>query len=190
MKQPVIYPRGFAGYDVGWPILREEASLNGRDAIARFSKLNSRETNTISATNIERLYMDAKTLKYANNSPELIADTFAAFCNAFGTHNFFEWLTMQRQNVYFTREHAKFLIDCLEFAFTGKRYTGFSAWYVLLTHGTPKAEKIDNFNFERFFYDGNREYANVQNLAKLWMAQPNGVTDMVSSLHVIFGTTR
>lgn len=190
MKQVVVYPRGYAAYDVGWPILREEATLNERVATARFSRVNARETNTISATNVERLYTDLKTLKYSQGSPELIADTFSVFCNAFGTHNFFEWLTMQRQNVYFTRDHAAFLMECLEYAFTGVRRTSFSPWYTLLHHGTPKADKVENFNFERYFFDEARRYANVQNLALMWMARPNGVSDMVSTLHVIFGTNR
>jgi len=190
MKQVVVYPRGFAAYDVGWPILREEATLNERVAAARLTKINARETNTIGATNIENLYTNSKTLGYTNNAPELLEDVFSVFTNAFGTHNFFEWLTMQRQNPYFSKDHARFLMETLEYVFTGKRFTSFSSWYVLLHHGVAKAEQLELYSFERYFFDHARRFANVQELALKWMSHPDGISDMINTLHVIFGDQR
>lgn len=187
MKQVVIYPRGFAAYDVGWPIVRLEAELSERVVAARFSKVNAREVNTVSAANVERLYADLAAGHRKPGSPDFIEDLYAVFCNAFGTPSFYEWLHIQEQNPRLSASHAKFLMETLEFIFGKPRMISYGAWRVLLTQSASGAASAEDYAYQKHFIGRDKEYFGVQYIARRWLAQPEGAGDMVRTLHLLFG---
>lgn len=187
-KQVVVYPSGFVGYDVGWPIVRTEPNFDAQVALVRFASVIGKDKLVIANTGVEALFEQWRRRTRKTNEADFVGDICAAVSNAFGTESFYEWCHMQLQSPYFTAFHRQYLNETLRFIFGSPRVYGYPTWTKLLT---PTRATSDDAN-EHFIYQdvllprGMAE-ASVQAIVRRWISQPKGIDDMLVTAHLIFG---
>lgn len=188
-KQVVVYPSGFVGYDVGWPVVRTEEAMDVQIALVRFSASSSKERLTISNPVVEALFEQWRTKSRKVSQADFVGDVCAAVANAFGTMSFYEWCHMQNSGPYFTSYHRQYLNETLKFIVNGEqRSIGYPTWNKLLV---PVAATHEDSQ-ERFLYQDlllpyGMENLTVHRIIERWIAKPNGVDDMLVTAHLVFG---
>lgn len=188
MKKVVVYPRGFAAYSVGWPIVRVENDLSVQNVAACYANVNARERVSVSAGNVEALYKAFMTQQRSAKSLSFIEDLYAVAVNAFGTTSFYDWLHMQTQNPYFSSEHRDFLNETLEFIFGRERLVSMGSWRVLLSlQLNETGAATTNYRYQQFFFGRGPEEQAVSSVIRRWIARPGGPQDLLSTLHILFG---
>lgn len=103
--------------------------------------------------------------------------------------NFEDWLTLQRQNPKIVGYNLEFLVDTLRFIRTGQRELSIATWEQLLTEATgPQLSplKTNARPSDLQLLPEERKYQ----IFKTWLSKPNGVTDMIQTLHLVFGHSR
>lgn len=188
MKKVVVYPRGFAGYSVGWPIVRIDSDLTVQNAAARYANATARERVSVSAGNVETLYKAFMTHQRSPKSLDFIEDLYAVAVNAFGTASFYDWLHMQTQNPYFTSDHRDFVNETLEFIYGRERRVSMGSWRMLITFHMNEAGPVTHdYRYQQFFLTQPREEQAVTAVVRRWMARPGGAQDLLATLHILFG---
>lgn len=184
-KQVVIYPSGFIGYDVGWPLVKEQDSAEG--TLQLFGATKSKVS--ISNRAIEILFHEWNTKTRKFSDARFLSDVLSACCNAFGTQSFYEWLHIQEQNPYFTSYHRQFLNETLDVIFKGQRRpTLLPTWATVLkpSEATPQDKNI-LVNDEMYLNQVGKEDMLVLNVVQQWTQSPGGWADLLYSMHLIFG---
>ena len=106
--------------------------------------------------------------------------------HAFGMDSFKDWLRIQEMGNQTTRVHVDFLKDTFTFLQTGKRDINIETWKNLFTHGDNT--KIFDINIDSIFYGDNSHLSTrVNEVITQWISIPNGVSDLMMSLEIIFG---
>lgn len=112
---------------------------------------------------------------------------------AFGTKNFFDWVSLQDQNPEFSSAHQRFLIETLEYIAGTPRKINVTQWLRIL----EKADSHDQANIRTNDYGSkvaqHRKMLGTSSLASVivrWLRQDNGNYDFLSSMAVIFGNRR
>lgn len=188
MKKVVVYPRGFAAYGVGWPIVRVDNDLSVANAAARYANVNSRERVSMSAGNIENLYKAFMTNQRSPKSLDFVTDLYAVAVNAFGTTSFYDWLHMQTQNPYFTSDHRDFLNETLEFIFGRERLVSMGSWRMIIRyHMNETGPVVNDYRYQQFFLNRGKEEQAVTSVIRRWIARPSGAQDLLATLHILFG---
>lgn len=188
MKKVVVYPRGFAAYATGWPILRVEGDFSVQNASVRYANANARERVSISAGNVEALYKSFMSHQRSPKSLDFIEDLYAIAVNAFGTTSFYDWLHMQNQNPYFTSNHRDFINETLEFIFGKDRRVSMGSWRtIVLLHMNETGPVRLGYRYQQFFLTNSKEDQSVTSIVRRWLARPGGAQDLLSTLHILFG---
>lgn len=188
MKKVVVYPRGFAGYSVGWPIVRVESDVSVQNVAARYANVSARERVSVSAGNVEALYKAFMTQQRTPKSLDFIEDLYVIAVNAFGTASFYDWLHMQTQNPYFTSDHRDFLNETLEFIFGRERLVSMGSWrMVVQLHMNETGPVTNDYRYQQFFLGRPPEEQAVTSVVRRWIARPGGAQDLLATLHILFG---
>lgn len=192
-KQVVVYSSGFIGYDVGWPIVRDEETFDASVALARFSSSSTKEKLVIANPILVELFKQWRTRTRTTTQADFISDVICAVANAFGTTSFYEWCYMQTMNPYFTAYHRQYLNETLGFVFLGERRTiSYPTWSTLLTPTIATREDAK----ERFLYQdiligtghvSDGDSAPITEVIQKWMRCPGGVDDMLVTATMLFG---
>lgn len=186
MKSVVVYPTGFIGYDVGFPVVRNEANVDAANALVRFASVSTKDKLVMANNTIEGLYTQWHKRTRKVGDADYLSDVYAACMNAFGTNSFYEWAYMQLENPYFTASHREFLNDMFSFILTGKRTYSYSAWAVALERRRADSEdKKTPYNYRDLIISGTP--LTVTDAVTRWSAHDGGVEDMITSLHLVFG---
>ena len=187
-KQVVVYPSGFVGYDVGWPIVRTEEGFDAQVAFARFASSSTKEKLVISNPVVEALFEQWRTRSRKTTQADFVGDVCAAVANAFGTMSFYEWCHMQLSNPYFTAYHRQYLNETLRFLMGEARSIGYPTWSTLLT----PTRAVHEDTKERFIYRDvllriGMDNTSMHSIVQRWISQPKGVDDMLVTAHLLFG---
>lgn len=190
MKQVVVYPTGFAGYDVGWPVIRTTPEVTAAQALARYGNTSTREKVVISNPQIELLYKQWRTKARRTSDAEFLSDIFAAVANAFGTNSFYEWCHLQLSNPYFTADHRQYLNETLYFLDGVPRSYSFATWAKMLTirRATPEdAQEPYDYQEVMLRWGPLDSTSSILEVMERWVNRPNGVEDMLTFAHMVFG---
>lgn len=188
MKKVIVYPRGFAAYSVGWPIVRVDSDLSAQAVAARYANTSARERVSVSAGNVENLYKEFMTQARKVTNIDMVEDIYAVAVNAFGTDNFYDWLHMQTQNPYFTADHRDFLNETLEFIFGKERLISMGSWRQLIElHMNQTGPVIQGYRYQQFFNSSGKEEVGITAIIRKWMSRPGGPQDLLATLHILFG---
>ena len=104
--------------------------------------------------------------------------------------DFEEWLREQKLNDNIVGYNRDFLTDTLEFIKTGRRSLPVLTWYDLVAegghghHAAAISQQVLNARTRNKVTD-----ASIQ-LIQQWVAQPNGLEDLLTTLHLLFGNAR
>lgn len=192
MKQVVIYPRGFAGFDIGLPIRITKPTTNALFKTILHNTSGIRENkNVVSNTDVEALWKGLRNgNKFMSNEKFREAILIAAL-NCFGTKDFYEWVSLQANNQYLGIEHIRFINDTFNFIRTGQRALNISFWLQLLAGPSDVGPQSDaSINMDYFGSNKplhRRENSMVKDTIIKWVSQPDGFEDLLGTMHILFG---
>lgn len=189
--QVVVYPSGFIGYDVGWPVVKSQEETDVKNLLAR-STLNVKNTEWICNRSIEILFHEWNTKSRKLSDARFLSDLLSAACNAFGTTSFYEWVHIQDKNPYLTSYHRQFLNETMDLIFKGQvRPSLLPNWSGLLK--PVEASSVDRkvvLKDDYYLSLVGKEQMTVLEVVQKWSSAPSGLTDMLYSLHLIFGDAK
>lgn len=191
-----IYPRGFAGRELPVRIAERPKPYELRIRSPKMFGIVQGNNPTVLDANqaIEMLYSQyikrsADTLSFEFKEAVLIAGL-----QAFGALNFWSWYSTQLQLPTIGENHVRFLSDVCRFIQTGKHEFTLETWSHLLK---PSSEGIRPFapceTAKNFFGLYNRAFPpdpsqySLTNVFQRWVAQPQGLEDLLGTLHLLFG---
>ena len=196
------YPRGFLGAHMDVRIENSVPQPAPRFVYQTDLSLADAPVSTIVPNpDVETLYA-----KYIRNSAETLGFSFRKLVwitalHAFGTNNFRYWYEQQHLSPRAGDMHRRFLEDTLKFIVTGRReFDVVGTWNTLVTLNdtTDRAGRVTDCSLQylddlRASYPLSEEnvrpanYIDTVDVIQRWCSQPNGVEDLLLSLHVLFG---
>ena len=188
MKQVVVYPSGFVGYDVGFPVVRTEATFSANQALVRFQNATTREKQVIFNHIVEGLFAQWRVRARDPRDVKFISDVCAAVANAFGTNSFYEWCHMQMSSPYFTSAHRQYLNETLAFIDGQQRSYSYATWgkMLSLTRATPEDAR-EPYNYQQVMLTWGMDNTSVMSVLERWLRRPGGLEDMLAFSHIVFG---
>jgi len=195
-----IYPRGFVGSPIGVRVQKNPSTVESRfKQLSHNLNLFKPSVNSIDPNPaVKELYKQYTTGRKATSAFEYKKRLYMVALYAFGTQNFLEWFKQQMTSPVVGVTHREFLDDTLKFIQTGKpRRMRLETWDSLLqmqdrgVGNEPLSEEAQTF----FNYNGKqmwtKELTNTDliDVLCLWLSQPNGLYDLIGTLHLLFGDT-
>jgi hypothetical protein len=191
-----IYPRGFAGSEL--PVRLAERPKPYELRIRSAKQIGMVVSNTqILDTNqvVETLYSQyikrsADTLSFEFREAVLIAAL-----KAFGTTNFYSWYMTQLALPTISEEHVRFLGDICRFISTGTHEFRLETWSHLLRTSSTGVRPFEPCQTARDFFCMKQGTASpfdasmfsLTNIIQRWLGQPQGIEDLLGTLHLLFG---
>lgn len=189
-QQVVVYPSGFVGYSVGWPIARAEPNFDAQVALVRFGSVSTKEKLSIANSSVEALFKQWRNKTRKTNEADFIGDICATFANAFGTESFYEWCHMQLQSPYFTAYHRQYLNETLKFLMGESRTYGYPTWATMLKADRAGVDDLkEPYLYQDILLKIGMDNTSVQSIMRRWISQPKGIDDMLVATHLFFGDT-
>jgi hypothetical protein len=191
-----LYPRGFVGATLGKPMETQPTAFQANLRTMQYSvDMFKPVPITLQANNaIEQLYAQYIRRSADSTSFEFRKKILIAALNAFGAPQFDFWYKLQFQSPVAGDLHARFLDDCLRFMTDGKREMPIETWQAILTVGDTGIRSNDISEYAKEFFgissNGYNRYSQNTLLVEViqkWCSQPNGIEDLLCSLHVLFG---
>lgn len=192
-----IYPRGFLGAVLAPRIEKQPAPFESeyRRLQNNLNLFQSSPAQIAVNENVESLYSKYIRNSYKASSFEFQKLVLITALNAFGTEAFDFWFLKQFESPSVGDLHRKFLEDCLRFISTGRREMPLETWDSLLDYsdsgemrGPVSEVTAEFFGISTNGYNRIRRNTMLVDVLQDWCAQPNGLEDLLCSLHVLFGT--
>jgi hypothetical protein len=191
-----IYPRGFAGRELPIRLAERPKPYELRIRSAKQIGMVVPTTQVLDANQVvETLYSQyikrsADTLSFEFREAVLIAAL-----KAFGNLNFYSWYMTQLNLSTIGEDHVRFLGDICRFIQTGTHEYRLETWATLLK---PSSEGLRPFapceQAKSFFCMAGGGYTaldvsqySLTNVIQRWCAQPQGIEDLLGTLHLLFG---
>lgn len=185
-----VYRRGF----VGRPVKEVDKKSINSSIMKQLKNLQFNQTaslydekNHVSNEDIEVLYAQytKKTAKTGTfDFHELIIQ---AALEAFGTKQFIEWIDLQNKSPEVNYLNSRFLRDTLKFIETGKREMVLENWEPLLNSDGVVTGEWENVTQDAIELNKRIRIIDLKDVIRIWCSQPNGLSDMLITLHILFG---
>ena len=191
-----IYPRGFLGAHLRERIERSQRLQENNNGFMPVKFSAFKKPNGVDDFNHE---VDGLYASYIKRSADSCSFEFRnkilhAALRAFGTPNFQFWFQSQFASPVLTDLHHRFLDDCLQFITTGRRDQSLETWSAIVHIDNDDAGigKLSECAQEFFGISANglhRYPRNTQLIGVIqdWCSQPNGIEDLLGTLHILFG---
>lgn len=194
-----IYPRGFIG------ALQADGAAQVAKSVANFdivrlhsgSRAAGSPKKPPSNQEIDTLYKEYITNSIQAHTFQFYERVLIAAFGAFGTQDFHEWLSAQAQANGTDYLHAKFLKDTVRFISTGRREMLIETWLPMLTTGNDFQNAVSAVSkTDTAFMEMLAEYSKLapcetdrqlKTVIFEWVRQPNGITDLLKTLYILFG---
>ena len=192
-----MYPRGFLGGSISPQLERTNKPFGDTDKSRHQYAINQHNGEGSIAANpqVESLYADLIKNAVKIGSPEFRTEALKVALSAFGTADFLEWFGTQYTSPAASSLHNDFLLDTLKFISTGTRNMSVETWASLLSitdEGNnigkvpEKAKEFFGLNQYEVFSSA-RVNVNLVDVIQNWCSKPNGLLDMINTLHILFG---
>lgn len=193
-SQYSIYPRGFLGRVVEPRVEKKtqppELRLGGGGNVVTFGRP---KTLVIPNPNVEALYKLNIDQPLQAKSFEFRERVLITALDAFGTKNFFEWVSLQYRSPSAGDMHRRFLADTMRFIETGHRELHTMTWANLVdvtdsgNVGPDFSEEVvDFFGLNPATKQPTRNQKLID-VVQTWCTRRGGCEDMLGTLHVLFG---
>jgi hypothetical protein len=187
----VIYPRGFAGFDIGLPIRvikpTQQQILN---SVLHHRNLNRANKAVISNTDVESLWKQLTSGDRFVNSFAFRESILIAGLKSFGTLDFLKWVQLQEENPYLGPNHIRFINDTLGYINGSPRSLNIQNWLILLAGEKPTTDSV-KINVEEFFRTNKpihmRQNPSLKEHLINWTRRPGGFEDLLGTMHILFG---
>lgn len=104
--------------------------------------------------------------------------------------NIGQWLADQDHNPRVVGYNLQFLNDTIRFIRTGERQMRPETWIELLAEADEHTHPTSHANNDTLCIALKADERKVADFLAKWCAQPNGIDDLVCTLHVLFGRAR
>jgi hypothetical protein len=189
-----LYPRGFVG---GIPATKMERMEPQTATIAhsqgRIVVTQAGDSELCVSDDVEQLYAAYITRSGRVTTMEFRDKVLKAAMNAFGSASFFRWYSEQRVSPGMGDLQYRFLVDTLGYLQGKARSMDMPMWESLITTAqavdVPRSyvDAADAFFGAKPHEPRARQNDSVINALQLWCMRPNGIEDLLQSLHLLFG---
>ncbi len=207
-KEIVLYPRGFLGFDIGLAAKDPSANLDEILKAVTYGRPVPKQDDIVNNHDVDLLWNEYITgLRYVTQT-EFRDKIIIAALRAFGTSDFHEWCSIQDRSPYVTEMHRRFLNDTFGFIATGERAMMVQSWQRLikfeeanhedrrlrLEYDALFSKRASGFGDEdwpspdRFNERDARPLTSLTSVIHFWIAKPNGLEDLLATLHILFGS--
>lgn len=192
-----IYPRGFLGSPLPVQVARKQTPFSQSYKQKQFSwsLLDTQDKTRIGDYNVGKLFSKLIRAEASINSHSFRERIFKEAFKLFGGNHFYFWYHAQKASPILSDYHKRFLEDTINYLSTGKRELSVQSWDSLLSlttdvneYGTDSRNVIDFFN-DRVDGEGIKTPTNrtTVDVLQLWWSKPAGVSDLLYTLHILFG---
>lgn len=194
----ILYPRGFFGAVTTPSIKKQPKPFSGsvnrlQPGVNLFHNQRSGDTITVNE-NVETLYAQLISRVDTIDNFDFREKLLKVALGAFGTPMFDFWYSQQKYSPSAGDLHREFLEDTLQFIQTGVRSQHLETWNVLVTFSDRgERENVLSDKAAEFFgissHGVRREprNSNLVDVLSAWTSQPGGFTDLLFTLHILFG---
>lgn len=187
-----IYPRGFLGAPLE-PILERKPRAKGRlnYDVSLFDPNDAK--SVVANLAVESAYQSLCRNDLEARKFDFKEGAMQQFMWAFGTENFADWYVAQFQSPSFGETHRDFLDDTLNFLWKGQRRMAVQSWNLILDEDERRLNTSTvSDTAKNFFGRGSlQEIRNtvhpIHEIVGMWMRQPGGFADMLTTGHILFG---
>lgn len=184
-----VYPRGFLGATLADRVDRERRLVETNTGFAPEKFSVYKRPTDISEFNraVEKIYVSYVRQEPHTNSFGFREQVLRAALTAFGTSNFHAWYKLQIQSPVLGRLHRDFLDDTLRFITEGRRDMTLETWGSLIDIENADAGTVGISDYAREYFGSNRPDPSVIDVVQEWCSKPNGLEDLLGTLHILFG---
>lgn len=191
-----LYPRGFLGADIKPQVQKtpKPFSDNVQRQTYHVEDFKSVNKDLFANAAVEALY--ASYIKRSATTGDFLfrEAILSAVFAALGTKNFEFWFMAQFKSPACGDLHNRFLTDTLRFIAEGNREMSLETWSSLLVI-TGESDPVGHMNeyAKNFFgmnsnmYGQGRQNTQLTDVVQKWCGHPNGMEDMLGTLHLLFG---
>lgn len=194
----IVLPRGFIGrVNAGLDKETNILSLSDKMKAIRYNNATEDSYTEVFNLNVTQMYESMINQTVTRDKLTFIKAIIIEASRNFVGHDFTDWINLQRDSRYYTRNHQEFVLDTLRFIQTGKRNTSLRTWEVLLrrkliddTQSVYNNRSYDQ-NVSSFFKsiatDGQPLTGSMHRVISQWMSHRGGYEDLLLTLNIIFG---
>lgn len=194
----ILYPRGFFGAELKPSIKKHLNPFSSevkrlQPSISLFHNQRSGDQIKVNE-DVEALYAQMITRVVTFDDFEFREAVLVTALNAFGTQQFDFWYSQQQYIPSAGNLHREFLEDTLQFIETGTRSQHMQTWNDLInSNDTGHRQTVMSQKAIEFFgisSNGIRREPRNSNLVDVlcnWTSQPGGFSDLLFTLHILFG---
>lgn len=193
-----VYPRGFLGAILKERVQQENRLQENNTGFTTVKFSTFKKSNGVNDFNhmVEAVYAS-----YVKRAPETTGFDFRrkvliAALGAFGTKAFDFWFTSQFQSPVLGDLQRRFLDDTLHFIREGRRDMSLETWnsIIAIENNDAGPQPLSEYANEFFGISSRGRIRYPQNgqlneVIQQWVAQPNGLEDLIGTLHILFGNT-
>ena len=189
-----IYPRGFLGATMGAPLEKIPKPFGERLDLHQFHTGPTGKNGSKAEVNVNVEMLYAKYIKEKNSSINhaFREQVLIVALSAFGTKNFTEWFEQQHMSPTTGDLQRQFLDDTIHFIKHGRREICLETWDSLLSSYEVDSNITPITSYAIDFFGLNSRHNEprmVIDIIQSWCSQPNGMEDLLGTLHILFGNT-
>lgn len=173
--------------------LDKNVDVNNKFALALLGKVRlAPDPAGFFHENLQKLFMN-----YIKTSPEsrivsteIQENVIVNALEAFGTDNFFDWISLQDENRHIEPEHQRFIVETLEFLQGKPRQLNVMQWIRLLeVYNEKDHSNIRSPGYFKTVGEIKKQFDShsLADVIVKWMRCENGFFDFIVSMAVIFG---
>lgn len=186
-----LHPNGFLGAPIEYRSTHVDRPVRV-DLIGAVSRKVSFESddNVLKPNNLIEELFDELTKKEdaMKYNPLFRERVYMAALQAFGTLTINEWIERQKQNPYFDTMQNRFVEETVCYVYTGFRKYHAMVYVDTLDIGTHNAFQIGPYVREHLMLNTAGKAVLVREFIQKWLTQRDGMSDLIFSLRVLFGS--
>lgn len=184
-----VYRRGFLGKCIESNTNSAKPSIVKQLNRFQYNQSQQLEDNVSGVVNnrVEELYakytkQNAKTFTFDFHDSVL-----KTAIDAFGCNDFLQWIRMQGNSGRAKYVHSEFIKDTVRYLCGHKRKMVLENWEPLLNHYKIASDWEDIYNDCKRDLEHHCGNAGIKTIVLEWCKKPNGLSDLLLTLHILFG---
>lgn len=194
----VVFPRGFIGRaNSGLNKETNNATMADKIEAIRLNNMNREPYSEVYNIHVTDMYEAMIGQQLAHDKLTFIKAVITEAYRNLGERDFSDFVGLQRNSRYFTRQHQDFILDTMKFIQCGKRDTSTRTWELVLrrkliddvqsVHKHPTYDKRVSEFFSSPAADGKPLTGSMHRIISQWMSHRNGHEDLLLTLNLLFG---
>jgi len=198
-----VYPRGFLGKPMDRSTEPPVLAARSPNLLFGFSLVGGTDHATKGSPEVDRLEREIAIDPTYARGFDCFTDLCKIVLTVFATNKFGQWLFVQKQSPAYSELHERFLIDTCNYLLTGKRIMSVYNWEGMFKFTYAKGAQMygarhTETNTPLRLSESNpleaaqlfKQFENVtlSTLVLQWLSKEGGFDDLVTTLHILFGS--